>query len=217
MRTLLTAALLLAPAIAIAGEPVMSGPWKVKPFIRPALGATVFSDGVSTYTGVNLGAQGGINYFQERKPKELMFSGTSRIAGTYMLGSNSTGYDVRFGNFFGPKYSIIGVRTGPDIFQNQYTFDTVALPSTLGMDWPLIATLYLGPVDIYGGMQPTVFFSGNRAKVDWKAESAFGFGHEYTWLAGLSIEAGPVGISLGYTRRITAYGPQQGFGIGLRL
>jgi hypothetical protein len=181
------------------------------------LGATVFSDGGSTSSAASLGAQAGLNYFQKRKANELQFSGTARIAGAYMIGSGSSGYDVRIGNFFGPKFSIIGLQTGPDIFQNQFTFGDTTLAPTLGMDWPLITTLYLGPIDLYGGLQPTAFFSGNRPGVNWSQESAFGFGSEFTWLAGASLDAGPIGLSVTYTRRITAFGPQQGFGLGIRL
>ena len=218
MRTLLpAAALLLAPSLASAADGVMSGPWKTRPLLRPALGATLFNDGVSTYTAASLGAQAGLNYFQQRKPKELRFEGTARVAGSYMIGSGSSGYDVRLGNFFGPRYSIIGLQTGPDIFQNQFTFGDTTLDATLGMDWPIISTLYLGPIDVYGGMQPTAFFSGGRPGVDWSQESAFGFGSEFAWLAGASLSAGPVGLSVSNTRRITAFGPQQGFGLGLRI
>lgn len=215
MRTALTLAALLLPALASAGEGVLSGPWKTQPFLRPAVGATLFNDGATTYTAVNLGGQGGLNYFQKRKPSELRFQGTARVAGAYVIGSGSSGYDVRVGNFFGPRFSVIGIQTGPDVFQNQYTFGDTTLDATLGMDWPLITTLYLGPLNVYGGLQPTAFFSGGRPGVDWSQEDAFGFGSEFTWLAGASLAAGPVGLSVTYSRRITAYGPQQGFGLGV--
>ncbi len=217
MRSVAVVALLALPTLASAADGVLAGPWKTAPFIRPALGATVFSYGSTTYTGVDLGAQGGLRYHQKRKMNELRFSGTTRVKGTYTVGSGVNGYDVRLGSFFGPSISVLGLQTGPDVFQNQYSYGSVFMDPTLGLAWPITLSAALGPVYLYGGPVPTWYLSGNRDQVDWASEDQFGFGHDFAWTAGASVDLGPVGLSVGYTHRITAYGPQKGFGLGFSL
>jgi hypothetical protein len=198
------------------GKSVIAGPYKVQPYVRPVLGATIFSDGTSTYPAASLGAEGGLIYAQDWKSKkQVVFIGVARLAGTYTLGGGVNGYDVRIGNFFGPWWKFIGADTGPDIFTNQYNYGSVFLDPVVGMDWPVMATAEAGPVRLRGGLVPTVFFSGNRPGVDWKAEPMFGFGHEFSYVAVVSLSISKLTLSVGYTHRITFYGPQRGFSLGI--
>lgn len=189
--------------------------WGKKPFVRPAVGASLFNDGSQTYTTVALGAQAGLNVWQEKPDPKVV--GTTRVLGQYIIGAGSSGYEVRVGAFAGPWYKVVGLRTGPDIFHNQYSFGAIDLAPTTGLSWPVIALLDFKVINLYGGVEPAFFFSSDRPGVDWGAEPSFGFGSEFTYLTGIGLDVDAFGVSLSYTDRITAFGHQKGFGIGFRV
>ena len=241
MRTLhlLTAALLLASPAALAQddgddteeeedeavdeeEDDASGPatpraeWDKKPFAKPLVGASLYSDGSQTYTTVALGGQAGLHFWQKQPDPKIVGTGRLQAQG-FLGGAGLNGYDLRLGAFAGPWYKVVGARIGPDFFYNQFTFGPYSLGASPGVAIPAIALLDFKVINFHAGVEPSFFFSPNRATVDWSQEDIFGFGGEFTYLAGVGLVFDAIGISLNYTDRVTAFGRQKGYGLGLRL
>jgi hypothetical protein len=70
---------------------------------------------------------------------------------------------------------------------------------------------------VYGGLQPSWYFSGEGQTVAWSQQERFGFGHEFAWLTGVSVDVGAAAVSLDYVLQITPYGEESGYSIGLKL
>jgi hypothetical protein len=201
-----------------AAESPFAGPWKAQPSVRPAIGASVFSDGVNAYAGAALGAEVGATFFQPEKQREdLRFVVRPRALGQIIVGPSTSGYDVHGGVFAGPRWQILGLTLGPDVFTNRFTYGPVLLDPVVGMGVPVIADVDLQVLSVYGGLEPIWFFSGDRPTVDWSTTDPFGFGHEFAWTAGAAVQVGRLGLSASYNIRQTAFGPQRGFGFGLSL
>jgi hypothetical protein len=190
--------------------------WDKKPFAKPLVGASLYSDGVDTFTTVALGGQAGLHFWQKQPDPKIV--GTGRVQAQGLLGGNGlNGYDVRLGAFAGPWYKVVGARIGPDFFYNQFTYGPYTLGASPGVAIPAIALLDFKVINFHAGFEPAFFFSPNRATVDWSQEDIFGFGGEFTYLAGVGLALDAFGVSVNYTDRVTAFGRQKGYGIGLRL
>jgi len=196
--------------------PAPRAEWDKKPFAKPLVGASLYSDGAQTYTTVALGGQAGLHFWQKQPDPKIV--GTGRVQAQGFLGGNGlNGYDVRLGAFAGPWYKVVGLRAGPDFFYNQFTYGPYVLGASPGVAIPVIGLLDFKVINLHAGVEPAFFFSPNRATVDWSQEDIFGFGGEFTYLAGVGLALDAFGVSLNYTDRVTAFGRQKGYGIGLRL
>lgn len=196
------------------GDPAftLEGPWNPKPYIRPVVGAMLLQNAV----GVNLGAEAGFKYQQE-KPDPVFF-GRTRALGTYTLGS-FTGYAAHLGSFFGPFYKIVGAQMGPDVFISQYQITPVAgtgqgvqqtVDQVVGLDWPVTALLDLKVFNAYAGVSPGWYLAGDRERLN----NAI---HQYALYAGIGLDLKAFGITLGWSRQVLADFTSQGFSAGLRL
>jgi len=196
-----------------------SGPpihWKTDPFLKPVIGANVFGAGTETYVSLSLGAEAGLHYRQD-KPDPLLM-GTARVRGEYLLGTGVKGTEVRVGNFIGPWWKFIGLQTGPDVFWNKYSYGTITLDPVTGLGWPVMALMDLVVINLYGGLEPAWYLSSTgRPQVDWSQQDTFGFGQEFTWFAGATIDLKVARVGLTWSRRTTAFGVQQGYGLGLKV
>lgn len=215
MRSLfaLVAALFVVSPVAVAdegGNNKQSYRWDKEPFIQPIVGGRVFSDGVNSYFGVNLGARAGLMYQQDKPGMHL--AGMTRAQATATLGSLS-GVDLRLGSFLGPWMGPVGFQAGPDFFWNRYSFGGAEIPATLGMTWQNHLLFDAKAVQLVLGADPDFFFSDDRERVDWSEQSTFGFGHEMSYLAGIRLLI--VGASI--THRITAYGTENLFSLGVSI
>ena len=188
---LLMAAASAAPAAPVSKSAAATTPqtpaWETKLFAQPVVGGTVFSSGGSTTTAVSLGAEAGLRYWQTRR-KTPRWRGVARVAGAYVLSSgDSSGMDVRVGNFIGPAWKSVGLSTGPDLFWNRYQYGSIELDPTLGLAWPLTATAWTQAFDVWAGVEPAWLSNADR-RVDWSTQDVPGFGHEFTYRAGLGVE-----------------------------
>lgn len=197
-----------------AAAPKDKVPLGTQPFVRPIVGATVLTDGTSSYYGANLGLRGGLHIYQEKEG--LRGQGTVRAQGQAILG-NAFGYDVRLGAFAGPWYEVVGLSTGPDFFYNGYSFGSAELQASPGVSWPITAMFDVKAFNMFAGVEPAWFFSPNRLTVDWSAEPTFGFGGEFTKYVGAGIDLKAFAISVSYSDRTMAFGHDRGFGVGFRL
>ena len=189
--------------------------WGKEPFLRPAVGGGAFASGGQTYITAALGAQAGLQFWQKKPDPKAV--GVARVLGQYIVGSDASGYQVRAGAFAGPWYKVIGARTGPDFFYSQYRFGPYTLDPSAGLSWPVIGLLDFKVINFHAGVEPAFFFNPDYPTVDWSAEERFGFGGEFTYRAGVGLDLKAAGITLGYTDRITAFGRDQGFGVGFRV
>ena len=159
------------------------------------------------------GRQAGLQFWQARPEGRRRRPGPRQ----YIVGSDASGYQVRAGAFAGPWYKVIGARTGPDFFYSQYRFGPDTLDPSAGLSWPVIGLLDFKVINFHAGVEPAFFFNPDYPTVDWSAEERFGFGGEFTYRAGVGLDLKAAGITLGYTDRITAFGRDQGFGVGFRV
>ncbi|MCK6505391.1 hypothetical protein L6R53_18665 [Myxococcota bacterium] len=198
-------------------EPQAKGPgWETKLYAQPRVGGLLFSDGERTATGVSIGAEGGLRYWQVGRPRPVL-RGVARVAGDYVLTtSDAAGMELRVGNQLGPYWKNVGLQTGPDLFWNRYSFGQVDLDPTVGLAWPLTALAWTRGLSVYGGAEPAWLSNPDR-RVDWSEQAVPGFGHEFTWLGGVGVDVGGLSLSLGYRYRITAGGGQHGVSAGISL
>ncbi len=141
-------------------------------------------------------------------PPPPIWGGRSRAKLTYQFSESGTGTDFRLGSFFGPHWKLIGVEAGPDLFWNRTSIGGFVLDPTFGVDLPITATLTVDLLTAYAGIAPTWVSNPDR-RVDWSTVSTPGFGHEFAYLAGLSLRIDPVSVGAAYVHRITAAGPSR--------
>lgn len=191
--------------------------WDSSFYLRPRAGGAIYSSGGQTHSAISLGAQAGLRY-TERKARDPRLFGHARVLGDYLTGSNDvSGLELRLGNFIGPWYGIVGAQTGPDVFWSRYRWGAVTLDPTLGLAWPVMGFVDIDVLQLFGGVEPAFYFNPDRARVDWSQTDAFGFGHEFTYMAGAALGSGGLQLSATWSYRITAFGPQQGIAVGFRL
>ena len=210
-----------APATqASADKPTdTKGPgWESKLYAEPRLGGFMFTSGGQTSTGVSIGAEAGLRYWQVRHPRPVL-RGVTRVAGDYVLTTSAaSGMELRLGSFLGPYWKYAGIQTGPDLFWNKFSFGSVDLDPTVGVAWPLTVGAWTGQqeLSVYGGVEPAWLTNPDR-RVDWSEQSVPGFGHEFTYRAGVGAQVGGLALSAGYSYRITAGGGQHGLSVGVGL
>lgn len=195
-------------------EPEWQGEW----YFQPSVGGGVFSSGGSAVASASIGGQAGYKYRLVNTPAPL-WSGRTRAAASYQTNSNGLqGLDVRVGSFIGPSWDDFGLSAGPDLFWNQALGGGIDLQPTTGLEFPLTASYNPKPINLSLGVSPA-WLSNESRRVDWDTtESALpGFGHEFTYSAGLSMNLGEYRVSAGYSYRIVASGIQQGYSFGVRL
>ena len=188
--------------------------WKHRFYARPLVSASTFSDNEgNTSTAIGFGGEGGIRYWQVNTPLPRL-RGRTRATAQYIAGSNSTGMEVKVGSFMGPAWEYFGLESGLDISWDKYEWDEQSMDSTMGYGIPLIATTGVSIITIYGGFQPT-FLSNAERRVDWSETDEFGFGHQFSIFAGFAVAIDNMNVGLGYTRTVTSFGVQHGYGITL--
>ena len=162
---------------------------------------------------MGLGLEGGIRYWQVNKPMPKL-RGRTRATAQYIVASNSNGMEVKVGSFMGPAWKYFGIESGLDISWDKYEWNGQAMEATMGYGIPLIATTGVSIVTVSAGFQPT-FLSNETRRVDWSQTDEFGFGHQFSTFAGIALAIDDMNVGLGYTRTVTAFGLQQGYGITL--
>ncbi len=205
------------------GKRAQGSDWAHEFYARPALGGSTYtgSDGTTT-TAIAIGGQGGVRYWQ-RKKKNPIWAGRSRVQVQYIVSSGSaTGMEVKVGSFMGPQWggpggSYFGLSSGLDVFWNRYTFGDVALDPTVGVGMPYIASTGVKPIGVFVGFEPAWIANEDR-RVDWSEVDEFGFGHQFSTFVGGQLNIPGIGsVGLSYNRTITAYGVQQGYGVSMNL
>jgi hypothetical protein len=190
--------------------------WGSEPYLRPQAGLSAWAgSGGGTSTALNLGAVGGMYYWQNASRSPIL-QGQARASGVKVFGSGVSGTDVHVGNFIGPSWSSLMLQTGPDVFWNEYQWGATELAPTLGLGWPLVASTGLGALEISAGVEPAWFISSQRPSVDWSEASVPGFGDEFTYTAGGGVSLDPMRLSVSYRYTVTAFGAQKGLGVGLK-
>lgn len=190
--------------------------WQVEPYVQPRIGGFVATSGGRTHSGASLGAEAGLRYLApSRRPP--VWQGRARLQGDAVLGSDElSGLELRLGNLAGPAWRHLALRTGPDLFWNQYRVGAARLEPSPGLAWPLIGATGIPGVDLWAGVEPAWLLAPER-RVDWSEAPAPGLGHEFTWMGGIGFQSGGRAVSLGWRYRITALGGQHGVSLGLRL
>ncbi|MFT4621395.1 MAG: hypothetical protein ACI8PZ_000047 [Myxococcota bacterium] len=195
----------------IKGKKKQDG-WDANWWVKPQGGVDVVGNGNSTATVFGMGATAGVSALYNNR-KTPRWGGTSRVSGMYQIGSNSTtGIDARIGVFAGPHWKNFDIEAGPDLFWNRLSVPGFQLDPTFGVDLPITAHAYEGIFSAYAGVAPTWLSNVDR-RVDWSKVDTPGFGHEFSYFAGVGLRAEGILFSLGYTYRVTVAGPQQGFNI----
>ncbi|NCG17463.1 MAG: hypothetical protein GWP91_00410 [Rhodobacterales bacterium] len=188
-----------------------------KPSVSPALSAVVYSDGTSAGALMGVGASV-ILPFKQVVEKGPYWGGYTRGVGQVFLGPDLyNGYAMRVGAFAGPRLGPLSLDVGPDFFSDTYIFGSATLAPVAAMGIPATAYLDFQTLMFYGGVEPAFYFSDIRKKVDWGSEELFGFGDEFTYRVGTAINVEKLGLSVGYTHRMTGYGLQRGVSFGIRL
>ena len=121
-----------------------------------------------------------------------------------------------FGLCVGCWCQLDGLESGLDISWDQYEWGGIQLEPTMGYGIPFIATTGVDFISVYAGFQPT-FLSTPERRVVWSETDEFGFGHQFSTFAGVHLTVDDMSVGVGYTRTITAFGIQQGYGLSLNL
>ena len=198
------------------GKQQSKGAWKKKFYARPALSGSTFTtaDG-STTTALGVGGEGGLRYWEVRKPFPRL-RGRTRGTLLYIVSTNATGIEAKMGSFMGPWWKYLGLESGLDVSWDRYEWNGIQLEPTMGYGIPFIATTGVKFISIYGGFQPT-FLSTPERRVDWSETDEFGFGHQFSTFTGVHLTLDDMSVGLGYSRTITAFGVQQGYNLSLNL
>ncbi|HCH64677.1 MAG TPA: hypothetical protein DFR83_17855 [Deltaproteobacteria bacterium] len=189
--------------------------WGNATYLRPSIGGTAFTpesgDPVSVVT---MGGVGGIHYW-ERGRRYPKIRGHARAAGSYVMSSGPlSGFETRLGNFVGPTWEQIGFTVGPDFFYNQYQYGSTTIPGTGGVGAPLTVSARLKPFQVFAGIEPSWYFSDDRARRNWMTQDGLpGFGHEFAYFAGAGVTVGDWTIGGSVRHSMTAYGEENTFGI----
>jgi hypothetical protein len=176
------------------------GRWGQDFYARPSLGGSTYtSNDGTTSTAVALGGEAGVRYWQ-LKNKSPIYAGRTRALAHYIVSSgNATGMEVKVGSFMGPQWlgkggTYFGLSSGLDVFWNRYSYGDINLDPTVGVGVPFKAVTGMKIVGVYAG-----------------------FGHQFSTFMGGQVNLGPSSFGVGYTRTITAYGVQEGYGISMNL
>lgn len=198
------------------------GRWGQDFYARPSLGGSSYtSNDGTTSTAVALGGEAGVRYWQ-LKNKSPIYAGRTRALAHYIVSSgNATGMEVKVGSFMGPQWlgkggTYFGLSSGLDVFWNRYSYGDITLDPTVGVGVPFKAVTGMKIVGVYAGFEPAWIDNADR-RVDWSQQELFGFGHQFSTFMGGQVNLGPSSIGVGYTRTITAYGVQEGYGISMNL
>ena len=188
--------------------------WKQKFYARPLITGSTFTDNAgNTSTAVGLGGEGGIRYWQVNTPLPRL-RGRTRVAGTYITSTDSTGTEVKVGSFMGPAWEYFALESGLDISWDKYEWNGIPMEATTGYGIPFIATTGVSIITVYAGFQPT-WLSNEERRVDWDNTDEFGFGHQFSTFAGVSLAIDTMNVGVGYTRTVTVFGLQEGYGLTL--
>ncbi len=207
-----------APGPRPKGPPPKQQPhWETEPYVKPEAGAQINTGGGGTSTFVTLGASAGVRYTRVGAPPPV-WTGQTRVRGLYGTGSGIESLDARLGSFIGPRYKHIGLEFGPDVFWNRMSVEGgESLDPSVGLEFPVVATAKLSKeFTIMGGISPAWLAEASR-EVDWSQVSVPGFGDEFSYLAGASLNLRPISLSVNYVYRIVATGAQQSLGFGINL
>jgi hypothetical protein len=190
--------------------------WKKRFYARPALSGSSFTstDGTTT-SALGIGGEGGVRYWEVGKPFPRL-RGRTRGTGQYVVATNATGMEAKLGSFMGPWWKYLGLESGLDVSWDRYEWNGIQLDPTMGYGIPFIANTGIEFISVYAGFQPT-FLSTAERRVDWSETDEFGFGHQFSTFAGVHLTIDDMSVGLGYTRTVTAFGVQQGYGLSLNL
>jgi hypothetical protein len=187
--------------------------WRTEYYIQPGAGVRLYQNGAGeTKTLATFGGEAGLSYRQKGKDLPKMV-GRTRLSGEVMAtGDLDKGLDVRAGSFIGPQWKNLGVQAGPDLFYNQWTFGSQVLDPSIGVEIPVTATLSGEKLTAFAGVSPAYLMNEDR-RVDWDKETLPGFGHEFTYMGGLTGRFNGLKLSAQVQYRITAAGPIPSFSV----
>jgi hypothetical protein len=190
--------------------------WRHRFYARPTISGSSFTtpDG-ETSTAFGLGGEGGVRYWETNKPFPRL-RGRTRGTVEYIMSTNTTGMAAKVGSFMGPAWKHFALESGLDLSWDRYEWNGIELEPTIGASVPLIATTGIKGLSLYVGAQPTWVNNAERV-VDWDNSAHFGFGHEFSTFFGGSIAIDDMSLVLGYSRRVTAIGVQEGYGISTNI
>lgn len=191
--------------------------WESEPFLKPEAGAQINTNGQSASTFVTLGASAGLRYWQVGGPAPA-WSGQTRARGLYGTGSGVSALDARVGSFIGPRWRSIGLQFGPDLFWNRLELQSGQdLAPSVGLEIPVTATARLAKeLSLMAGVSPAWLVDESRS-VDWEEVAVPGFGDEFSYMAGATLNLNPLHLSVSYVYKIVATGAQQNLGFGVNF
>ena len=114
----------------------------------------------------------------------------------------------------GPAWEYFALESGLDISWDKYEWNGIPMEATTGYGIPFIATTGVSIITVYAGFQPT-WLSNEKRRVDWDNTDEFGFGHQFSTFAGVSLAIDTMNVGVGYTRTVTVFGLQEGYGLTL--
>ena len=190
--------------------------WRHRFYARPAVSGSSFTTpSGETSTALGIGGEGGVRYWEVNKAFPRL-RGRTRGTIEYIMSTNTTGMGVKFGSFMGPTWRYFALESGLDLSWDRYEWNGIELDPTIGAGIPVIVTTGVKGLSLYAGVQPTWVNNPDRV-VDWDETDDFGLGHEFSTFFGGSIAIDDMALVIGYTRRITAAGVQEGYGISANI
>jgi hypothetical protein len=190
--------------------------WRSRFYARPMVAGSSFTgpDG-ETQTALGIGGEGGIRYWEVNKAFPRL-RGRTRGTIEYIMSLGTTGMAVKAGSFMGPAWKNFALESGLDLSWDRYEWGDVTMEPTIGAGIPVIASAGIKGISVYAGLQPTWVNNEDR-EVDWSETDEFGFGDEFSTFLGGSIAIDDMSLTIGYTRRVTVFGVQQGYGVSANI
>ena len=187
--------------------------WSFRPLVDPTLNLHTFDASGNRYYGVNVGGDLGVSYAQNKSG--LRLNGLTRARYIKTIGPNVDGEEIRLGSFMGPWFAVAGLQVGPDVVFSKYENPAVSMDPVVGLAVPASALIDLKILRLTGQAGPTFYVHGDREGVNWSQTSFPGFGDEFTYGAGATIDLFLISFSLSYVRRITGFGDEDVVGFGV--
>lgn len=180
--------------------------WSSNLYLKPAVSLLVAPDAQP----LQLGLQAGRRWWQLRDGVAASF----QLGGTadFALAGGAGSYDLGLSFIGGPWLRYVGLQVGPGIGASSWQLGSDVLEPATGVDAWAVLVADLKAVHLLAGAAPRWFIGGERASA-----ADLPLGDELALRAGAGVTLGTVRVGADLTRRITALGPLDRFGLNFRF
>jgi len=156
--------------------------------------------------------------------KGILLAGTGHLGMTGMFGNVRSGWEIRGTGIIGPQFTR-GRRdykvsftplTGVELIVDRYRYYCRSFGTAFMLSIPMMARVRLAVFTLEGGVAPSWFLSARvREPVQWKVQDIKGFGDEFEFRAGASVQLDNVNLGFNVRTRVASYGDESWLALGM--